>query len=248
MYMERVGYMIKLFDKKSKPSSKPSSEPKAKSEPRTKKRKRAKGPDDVKQISPQEWLPVKDISKNILYRRDGYIVSGLSIHGLNFHLLSKREKKAVIMALKDSINGLKHHFQFFCIGRPVDLDSFIKGLEEKKASTENTIRKKLLQGYARQAAEMAAGGDCLERKFYILFEQKFDKYAVDELTNTISEFASSLSSTDIHTELLTEQDIIAVNFLFSHPIQSAYERPPITRLSELPMIVDIDALDAEEEF
>lgn len=234
--------MIKLFDNKSKPNSKPSNDSKPK------RRKGAKGPDDVKQISPQEWLPVKDISQNILYRKDGYIVSGLSVEGLNFHLLSKREKKAVIMALKDSINGLKHHYQFFCIGRPVDLDAYIKGLDEKKATTENATRKKLLQGYARQAAEMAAGGECLERNFYILFEQKFDKYAVEELTNTVSEFSSNLSSTDIRTELLTEQDLIAVNFLFSHPVQSAYERPPLTRLSDLPMLVDLDTLDVEEEF
>lgn len=202
--------------------------------------------EEVKTVSPQEWMPVKDISGNIMYRKDDHIVAGLSVEPINFELLSKREKRAIISSFKDILNGINEHMQWLSIGRPVDLDGYIKGLDDKKQATDNIIKKKLLQSYAKQAADIAASGEIQERKFYMLFELMFDKYAVEDILSTLKELNNSFSSTQLKTSLLTERDHIAVNYLLAHPVQAAYERPPLSSNAQLPIVIDLDELFAED--
>lgn len=240
--MERGVEMIKLAN-----MVKPKEEG-SKSKPFASRRRSSKAitVEEVKQASPQEWIPVKDISGLILYRKDGHVVAGVTVEPINFELLSKREKRGIILSFKDSLNGLNEHFQFLSIGRPVDLDGYIKGLEEIKQSTDNIIKKKLLQSYAKQAAEIASSGEVQERKFFILFEIEFDKYAVDDITNIVKDFSNSVSASQLKTSLINEKDHIAVNYLLAHPVQAAYERPPVSAAAQLPMMVDLDELFPEE--
>jgi len=239
--MERGEVMNNIFNLKNKGNN-------SLSQPYAKRRrsKNISSAEEVKDVSAQEWIPVKDISGNILYRKDSHIVAGLSIEPINFELLSKREKRAIIISLKDIINGINEHFQWLSIGRPVDLDSYIKGLEDKKQASDNTIKKRLLQSYAKQAADIASSGEVQERKFFMFFELKMDKYAVDDITNLVKDINNSISTTQLKTSILTERDHIAVNYLLAHPVQAAYERPPVSARVQLPMAVDIDEIYLED--
>lgn len=181
---------------------------------------------EIKQKTAQEWLPVRDIQDLLLYRRDKQIVVVLEVTPVNISLLSTNEKKRIIAALHEVLNGLQEPVQWLSIGRSVDLDGYIIGLEQKAAETPDFVRKRLLKGYIRQAAEMASGGDTLERKFYILLSQKAGKHSEEELLNRAREMAGNLGATGLNAELCSSQKIIELLFTFFQPAQAAFERAP----------------------
>lgn len=191
---------------------------------------------EVKKKTAQDWIPIKDIHDNIAYRSDGHLVLALKVEPVNLDLLSKNEVKRIISSLHEVINGQKLKFQILTIGRPVDLDVFINELREIQSQTENFARKKLLQGYIKQAAAMASGGEVLERRFFIILTHEPDKMAVEELTNRARELASNLYICDLKTDICTDSEKTNLLFNFTHPAQSAYERvnvgpylPPILK-------------------
>lgn len=181
---------------------------------------------EVRQKTAQDWLPVKDVTNSLLYRKDKYLVAVLKVEPVNISLLSENEKKRIIAALHEVMNGLQEPMQILSIGRSVDLDGYIAGMEQLAQDTQEFGRKKLLKGYIRQAAEMAAGGDTLERRFYILLSQKQGKYAEDELKNRARELAGNIASAGLSAELCSDKLIIDLLFAFHQPGQSAFERAP----------------------
>ncbi|MCR3922066.1 MAG: hypothetical protein NUK65_06045, partial [Firmicutes bacterium] len=148
----------------------------------------------------QEWLPIEDIRDNIMYLRNQRLAIALRVEAVNISLLSENEKRKIIAALHEVINGFQFSMQWLSLGRSVDLDGYIAQLERKAQETSDFTRKKLLKGYIRQAAEMAAGGDTLERRFYILLSQPLEKYTEGELLNRARELAGDLQSVGLKAE------------------------------------------------
>jgi hypothetical protein len=194
-----------------------------------------------KKLSAQEWLPVKDIGGSLLYRPDKHLAAILKIEPLNISLLSDNEKIRIIGAIHEVINSQREPMQWLSTGRSVDLDGYIASLEQLTTSCQDYHRKKLLRGYIRQAAEMATGGNTLERRFYIVLTQKQAKRAGEELLNRARELAGSLAGAGLQAELCSDRQIIDLFFTMHNPGQAAVERapdhagpymPPITKGAE----------------
>ncbi len=180
----------------------------------------------IRQKTAQEWLPVNDIRNSILQLKGQRIVAVLKVEPINISLLSSNEKKRIITSLYEVINGLQESFQWLSIGRPVDLDGYIAGLEYKATEMQDITRKILLKGYIKQAAEMAAGGETLERQFYIIMAAKQGNYAEEELLNKVRDMAANIVSTGLSVELCSDKRILDLLFTFMVPAQSAFERAP----------------------
>ena len=180
-----------------------------------------------KKKSAQDWQPAYDVSDGFMYRRDNHIVAVIKIEPINIDLLSKNEKKRIISSFHEVLNGLQESIQIMSIGKPVDLDSYIAGLENKADSIgfEKT-RKRLLKNYIRHTASIATGGQAIERKFFIFMSQKDKEFAKDELTNKAQELISRLGGAGITAKICTDKDIIDLLFLFNQPKKSAHERTP----------------------
>lgn len=150
----------------------------------------------------------------------------LLLRPLTSAFLSDGEKKKIITALHEVINGCQYPMQWLSLGRNVDLDGYITKLEEKARQTEDYIRKNLLKGYIRQAAEMAAGGETLERRFYILLSQPEDKYVEGELLNKARELAGDLRGVGLKAEFCSERQILDLLFTFFQPVRAGFEKAP----------------------
>ena len=176
--------------------------------------------------SAQEWLPVRDIRGGVMLRRDKNLVAIIKIEPVNLSLLSQNEKKRIISILHEVINAQQEPMQWLSIGRSVDLDGYIARLEQQSQEVKENVRKKLLKGYIRQAAEMAAGGETLERRFYVLLVQNPGKYAEKELLNRARELAGNLQGVGLGAELCDDRQILDLLFSFHQPSQASFERVP----------------------
>lgn len=182
----------------------------------------------------QEWIPVEDIRGSFMFMRDNRLVVALRVEAINISLLSSNEKKKIITALHEVINGFQYPMQWLSLGRSVDLDGYIAQLERTAQETHDFTRNKLLKGYIRQAAEMAAGGETLERRFYILLSQPLEKYAEGELLNRARELAGDIQGVGLKAELCSEKQMIDLLFTFFQPVQAGFEKAPDTTGHYLP--------------
>lgn len=179
--------------------------------------------------STQDWIPVQDIKNNLVYMKTGSIVAAVHITPVNLNLLSFEEKKRRINRLEVVFNGIDYPFQFFSIGRPVDLDEYIAGLEWKRKQTEDEVKKTLISLYAKQAAVKAMSGEALERHFYMLIDAKLGKKPqMDEqlLLEKAKQLSSNLTGAELISHVCNDQDLRTMNFIFSNPAHAAFERAP----------------------
>ncbi|WP_338832850.1 hypothetical protein MHLNE_16000 [Moorella humiferrea] len=171
----------------------------------------------------QDWLPWEDISGGVIVRKDGQVVAVLKVEPFNLALKSENEKKRVIAAVHEALNGQREAFQILSLGRPVDLDVYLKGLQGLAREVSNPARKKLLQEYTRYVATLVASGEALERRYYILLPGKEQV----EVLQRAHELASNLERSGLKVRVCSDQEIIDLVFVFTHPAQAAFERPPM---------------------
>ncbi|KYH30773.1 hypothetical protein [Neomoorella mulderi] len=170
----------------------------------------------------QDWLPWKDIAGGVITRKDGQAVAVLKVEPINLALKSENEKKRVITAVHEALNGQREAFQILSLGRPVDLDAYLKDLQDLARETVNTARRKLLQEYTRYVANLVASGEAMERRYYILLPGKEQV----EVLQRAHELAGNLERSGLKVKVCNDQEIIDLVFVFSHPAQAAFERPP----------------------
>ena len=181
--------------------------------------------------STQEWLPIYDVNNRLMYRRDNYIVAGVTIQPLNLYLLSEKEQAAKISSLYEVLNGIDYEYQTMILPRPVDLDGYIASMTDKLNNEEHFLKKRLLDGYIRQAAMLATGGQALEPQFYFFLPLQLGKkesLSENELLARATELAANLTSASLTSDVCNDQELRDVLFVFTSPQQAAYERSPIT--------------------
>jgi hypothetical protein len=173
----------------------------------------------------QQWIPIADIEDNIVYRKDNYIMAMLRVQPENIDLLSDNEKRRKVDSLAEGFNSEKEPLQIFCVGRPVDLNSYLESLQEKAKMEQDFTKKMVLKGYIQQASKMASSGETVERRFYIIVSKKVqDSKSEDELINRINELHIKLSQAELTCEICKEDELMDVFSLFASPVQAAFER------------------------
>lgn len=194
-----------------------------------KKQQNTMSPEEVivqnRQKTAQQWMPIKDVNRSIVYRKDGLLIGILRVYPINLELLSDNEKKRKIDSLTEELNGEREGFQIFCIGRPVDLNSYLEWLLEKAKMEQNFTRKNVLKGYIQQASEMASSGETVERRFYIIITKDSKVHrAEEELINRLNEFNMKLAAAELSSEICQDDEIMDLYSLFANPAQAAFEK------------------------
>jgi hypothetical protein len=192
------------------------------------KKKKKSSPEEElqqrKEKTANNWIPIADIDNSIVRRKDNYLVGIIKVEPTNLELLSNKEKQRKINSLSAELNGLKKGFQIFCIGRPVDLNSYLEWLQEKARMEEDFIRKQVLKGYIKQASMTASSGEITERRFYIMLKSKNEDKAKEELFKEMEELVSKLDRAELKSKICNDSEIMDLYSIFSSPIQSAYEQ------------------------
>jgi len=182
---------------------------------------------DVKKITANEFTNVKDIKKDVLYTKDGYIFGYLRILYFNIELLPEEEQNAIAKTLTALAKGIIESFVYFTLPREVDLDSYKNYLEKTyKQEIENSQKKLYLNDMIRQAIELSSGSDNFEHQHFIKIWRKLkgnirDDYQDEiELKNKLKEFQQMFSAVKIETVILNDNKIMELSNLFANGIRS----------------------------
>lgn len=178
----------------------------------------------------QKWIPVFDISNDLLYLKDDSIVGIIKVQPLNMDLLSRTEQKRKIRSLTEVYNGITRSFQTLTIARPVDLDGYVHRLQQQRDKEDNMIKRKILDQDMKRAIMMSSGGEAVERQFYILIRSLNTKNDLDaeQLFRLCNEISQELKGSGLSGTLCDNQMIRELQFLFANSTQSSVERAPLS--------------------
>ena len=177
-----------------------------------------------KELTAQQWIPLADIKESLVYKKDSTLLAALRVSPKNLELLSDKEKKRIVNALAEVLNGEKEPIQIFCIGRPVDLNYYLEWLQEQAHQQMDFNKKLLLKGFIQQASQVARSGEVIERRFYMIVTKEAGVKAEDEIRLRVKELQDKLLKAELSSIICREDEYMDLFSLFANPIQAAYEK------------------------
>lgn len=180
-------------------------------------KKTNKPKESVRENAVQRFVNVVDIKDKFLYTRDGYIISYIQVPSIDINLLSEREKRNKANTLTAEFSAIDKIIKFLAISRPVDISPLLSEYQQIYSSTSNLKQKELLRFEMESITNFAMSGEIVERQFYIMIWEKYQKGIEIDINKRAMEIVSMFESALIKATILTEKDIIRLCNLINNP-------------------------------
>lgn len=116
----------------------------------------------------QNFLPIADITDDVLLYKDGGAALVMESTSLNFGLLSEKEQGAVIAAYAALLNSLAYAIQIVVRTQRKDISNYLNYLNEAQANIKNPKLMTLFQSYRQFIIDSIKKKNVLGKKFYIV--------------------------------------------------------------------------------
>jgi hypothetical protein len=116
----------------------------------------------------QDFVPVADITNDIVIYKDGGAALIMESTSLNFGLLSEREQAAVIAAYAAMINSLTFSIQIVVLTQKKDISTYIHFLDDEAKKITQPLLSKLMQGYRDFITESVKKKNVLGKRFFVV--------------------------------------------------------------------------------
>lgn len=215
------------------------------------------------QQSTQLFLDISEIKNDAVILKDGSLRAVMMTSSINFSLKSEDEQKALISSYVSFLNYLDFPLQIVIQSRKLDIDGYIKRIEDSEKGLTNDLLKKQIVNYKAYVKELIELGQIMTKRFYIVIpyspieekklgffsrvgsaltpakilrlgQEKFDKYLY-ELNKRIEHVEMNISSLGVKTVRLDTQSLIELYYNIYNPTVSAKQK-----------MTDIEKLRVEE--
>lgn len=116
----------------------------------------------------QEYLPIADVTNDIVIYKDGGAALVMESTSLNFGLLSDKEQAAVIAAYAAMINSLSFAIQVVVRTQRKDISSYIAFLDEQAKNITHPLLAKLMYEYKGFILESVKKKNVLGKRFFVV--------------------------------------------------------------------------------
>ncbi|MBF4692274.1 hypothetical protein [Fusibacter ferrireducens] len=175
------------------------------------------------QKTAQEFVNVKDIRESFLYTRDGQIIAYIKIHPISIDLFSDSEKEQISKILTAELSSVQKPFKFLAVSRPVDITPLVNEYQNLLSETTDQKQKELLRYEIMEISNFATSGEVIERQFYIMLWNKYREGIEPDLLKECRDFIQKFESTNIHCDIIKEQEIVRLCNLVNNPAVTFYE-------------------------
>jgi hypothetical protein len=116
----------------------------------------------------QKFLEIKKIENDTVFLQRGGIKATIHVQPINFHILSTRQKQAIIVAYKDFLNSLDFPIQIVMRTVNLNLDDYLKKLETKVKSQKKPHLTTQFQDFESFMRKYIEENSVKNRLFYIV--------------------------------------------------------------------------------
>ncbi len=125
-------------------------------------------PDKPLTATTQDFVPVADITNDIVIYKDGGASLIMESTSLNFGLLSEKEQEAVIAAYAAMINSLTFSTQIVVLTQKKDISSYLNFLDEQAKKMTQPLLSNLMQNYRNFISESVKKKNVLGKRFFVI--------------------------------------------------------------------------------
>jgi hypothetical protein len=116
----------------------------------------------------QNFIPIADISEDVVLFRDGGACLVLESTSLNFGLLSEREQQAVIGAYAALLNSLSFPIQIVIRSQIKDISNYLKYIDQQAKEIKSPKLMSVMQSYRQFVQDTIKKKRVLGKNFYIV--------------------------------------------------------------------------------
>ncbi len=125
-------------------------------------------PDKPLTSTTQDFVPVADITNDIVIYKDGGAALIMESSSLNFGLLSEKEQEAVIAAYAAMVNSLTFSVQIVVLTQKKDISSYLNFLDEQSKKITQPLLANLMQDYKNFITESVKKKNVLGKRFFVV--------------------------------------------------------------------------------
>ncbi len=210
-------------------------------------------------VPTQRFLDVAEIREDVVILKDGTLRAVLLVSSINFALKSVDEQQAIVQAYMQFVNSIDFPIQIVIQSRRMNIDAYIRQLNEQEKKIENDLLKHQISDYRDFVRQLVRLGDIMQKRFYIVvplnpatvqtkgFWQRLQeifsptiamKFAEDrfkkqkfELELRVSQITGGLGSMSLTAVQLDTQSLIELFYNIYNP--DLYEAQPLVDMSRL---------------
>jgi len=203
-------------------------------------------------VPSQKYLDIAEIRENTIIMKDGTLRAVLLVSSVNFALKSVDEQNAIVQAYMQFLNGLDFPIQVVIQSRKMNIDGYLRQLNENEKTLTNELLKKQIRDYRDFVKQLVQIGEIMQKRFFIvvplnpatdvrksfftrmgeifapsaaihLSEDKFKKRQFD-LGLRVSQVTGGLSSMSLNAVQLDTQSLIELFYNIYNPEMTETQR------------------------
>ena len=202
--------------------------------------------------STQRYLDISEIKNDTVIMKDGTLRAVMMVSSINFALKSEEEQQALVSGYVTFLNSIDFPIQIVIQSRKLDIEGYIKRLDDSERELTNDLLKKQIVNYKEYIKELVDLGDIMTKSFYIVIpfsaiesrksgffsrlvtvfspakilrlkENDFNRYLHD-LNQRAEHVRMNISSLGLTTARLDTQSLIELYYTAYNPVVSANQR------------------------
>ncbi len=119
-------------------------------------------------VSTQQYLDIAEIKDDTVVMKDGTLRAVLLVSSINFSLKSEDEQNAVIASYVRFLNNLGFTLQIVIQSRELDIDNYLKYLENKEKEQTNQLLRVQTADYIDYIKELTSLGKIMNKRFMVI--------------------------------------------------------------------------------
>jgi len=116
----------------------------------------------------KEFVEIADIRDTVVILKDGSLRAVLEVNSMNFELKSVDEQTAVVRAFQNFINSVEFPLQIVISSRKLNIEPYIKSLDDVISEQQNELLKIQATEYARFVKGLTELANIMAKKFYVV--------------------------------------------------------------------------------
>ena len=143
------------------------------------------------QTSTKQLVEIADIQDSVVLLKNGSLRAVIEVSAINFELRSEPEQIGILQNFQNFLNSIDFPLQMAVNSRQLNMDEYLKLIDETVATTQNELMK--IQGaeYSKFIKELLELSHIMSKKFYIVLP--FYIYEAPTKTGIFKSFKSILN-------------------------------------------------------
>jgi len=157
-------------------------------------------------LATQQFVNLESVNNGVVKLKNGSFRKILMVSGINFDLKSSEEQEMIIMSFQGFLNTLDFSLQFFIHSRKLNIESYLKKMEELESKETNELLKNQIFEYREFIKSFVSQNAIMSKTFFVIIP--FDPIQLPGGAKGVSSFFGMFGSknTAAETKKQSEQE------------------------------------------